>query len=414
MTLRFFFSTTPVWSAPTVARVLLLAIVTGATLTGAAQTNPAPEPDPDVLVLSNGDTLHGKFVSSIQGKLTFHSDPLGDVSIGWDKVKELHSTQKLAVLEKNLKPTGRRSGGTIPTGTVDVENQAVTVQQEAGGPLAPIPVKSALYIMDAATLDQELHHNPSFFSGWEGAATAGATLVSATQNQYTVSGEIGLVRAIPTVSWLDPCNRTSVDFTGSFGKITEPGYTVPPVPPATTPTLVPASSTKSAIYHADAERDEYFSPRVYALVQTAFDHNFSQDLNLQQIYGGGFGWTVLKTPKQEGDLKGTVQYEKQQFISGTSGTEQDLIGSTFAATYILHTKLLTYTQGVSFIPAYNNERAYSAMETDTLAFPTYKNLSFSLGTNDSYLNDPPASLPPTKRNSFQFTMGLTYAIKPKD
>jgi hypothetical protein len=414
MTLRFFFSTTPVWSARTAARVLLLAIVSGAALTGTAQTNPAPKPDPDVLVLSNGDTLHGKFVSSLQGKLTFHSDPLGDVSIDWDKVKELHSTQRLAVLEKNLKPTGRRSGGAIPMGTVDVENQAVTVQQEAGGPLAPIPVKSALYIMDAATLDKELHHNPSFFSGWAGDATAGATLVSATQNQYTVSGGIGLVRAIPTVTWLDPRNRTSVDFTGSFGKITEPGYTVPAVPPATTPTLVPATSTKSAIYHADAERDEYFSPRVYALVQTAFDHNFSQDLNLQQIYGGGFGWTVLKTPKQEGDLKGTVQYEKQQFISGTSGTEQDLIGSTFAATYILHTKLLTYTQGVSFIPAYNNERAYSAMETDAFAFPTYKNLSFSLGTNDSYLNDPPSSLPPTKRNSFQFTMGLTYAIKPKE
>jgi hypothetical protein len=32
---------------------------------------------------------------------------------------------------------------------------------------------------------------------------------------------------------------------------------------------------------------------------------------------------------------------------------------------------------------------------------------------DSYLNDPPVSLPPTKRNSFQFTMGLTYAIKSK-
>jgi len=30
---------------------------------------------------------------------------------------------------------------------------------------------------------------------------------------------------------------------------------------------------------------------------------------------------------------------------------------------------------------------------------------------DSYLNFPPAAIPPTKRNSFQFTMGLTYAIK---
>ena len=48
-----------------------------------------------------------------------------------------------------------------------------------------------------------------------------------------------------------------------------------------------------------------------------------------------------------------------------------------------------------------------------LRFLPTKALSFSVGTLDSYLNDPPASLPPTKRNSFQFTMGLTYAIKSK-
>jgi hypothetical protein len=113
-------------------------------------------------------------------------------------------------------------------------------------------------------------------------------------------------------------------------------------------------------------------------------------------------------------VKGTVQYEKQQFISGGTAGNQDLVGSTFAGTYLLHIKLLTLTQGVSFIPAYNNSRAYSANETNTIAFPAYKRLSFSVGTIDSYLNDPPASLPPTKRNSFQFTMGITYSIKAKD
>jgi hypothetical protein len=411
MTLQFFLLQN---SSRAFARVWLLTVLAGAAPACIAQTKPTPQPDPDVLVLSNGDTLHGKFVSSIQGKLTFHSDPLGDVSISWDKVKELHTAEKFAVLEKNLKPHGRNSSEDIPTGTLEVADQTVTLQQETGATPAPIPVKNALFIMDEATLQKELHHEPGFFAGWNGAATAGATLVAATENQYTVSGGVGLVRAIPMASWLNPRNRTSVDFTGSFGKITEPGYTAPPVPPATTPTFVPPATTKSAIYHADAERDEYLAPRFYALLQTAFDHNFAQDLDLQQIYGGGFGWTVLKTPKQEGDLKGTVQYERQQFISGSTDTETDLIGSTFAATYILHTKMLTYTRGLAFIPAYNIPRAYSANETDTIAFPTFKNLSFSVGTNDSYLNNPPISLPPTKRNSFQFTMGLTYAIKPRD
>ena len=177
---------------------------------------------------------------------------------------------------------------------------------------------------------------------------------------------------------------------------------------------MPETVTKSAIYHADAERDQFFSPRFFALAQTAFDHNYAQDLDLQQIYGGGVGYTVLKTAKQEADVKGTIQYEKQQFISGASGTDQNLIGSTFAANYALHIKFINYTQGLSFIPAYNTPRAYSANETNILALPAYKNLSFSVGTIDTYLNDPPLSVPPTKRNSFQFTMGLTYAIKAKD
>jgi len=368
---------------------------------------PAPNPEPDVLVLSNGDTLHGKFVSEIAGKVTFHSDPLGDVSLGWDKVKELHTTKKFAVLENTANVRSKKAARQIPVGTLEVVQGAVTVHPDSATAEAPLPVKNATYIMDAAELDKQVNHEPGFFSGWNGAATAGATLVTATQNQYTVSGGVGLVRAVPTASWLSPRDRTSVDFTGSFGKITQPAYT-------SGNTTVPAVSTKSAIFHADAERDEYLSPRIFALGQAAFDHNFGQDLNLQQIYGGGFGWAALKTPTQEADLKGTIQYEKQQFITGVSSGNQNLIGSTFAATYVLHLKLSTYTQGLAVIPAYNNMRAYSTNENNTFSFPAYKHLSFSLGTMDSYLNDPPVSLPPTKRNSFQFTMGLTYAIKSKD
>jgi hypothetical protein len=367
---------------------------------------PAPDPAPDTLVLSNGDTLHGKFVSGIEGKVNFHSDPLGDVTVAWEKVKELHTKDKFAVLDKTVKLRGKKHANQIPFGTLEVVDQAVTVHADATPSIAPIPIKNAQFIVDQPTMDKDINHEPGFLAGWNGAATAGATLVTATQKQYTFSGAIGLVRTVPTVSWLDPRNRTSADFTGSYGKITQPSYVADGV-------FVPETVTKSAIYHADAERDQYLTSRFFALAQTAFDHNFSQDLQLQQIYGGGFGWTFLKTPKQEADMKGTIQYEKQQFINGTSETNQNLIGSTFALTYLLHTKLLTITQGFEFIPAYNTPRAYSANETNTFAFPAYKNLSFSLGTADSYLNDPPISAPPTKRNSFQFTMGFTYAIKSK-
>lgn len=378
----------------------------------AVLAQPAPNAAPDVLVLSNGDTLHGKLVSETAGKITFHSESLGDISISWDKIKELHAAERFGVLSSEVKRGHRKGPGKIPVGTLDVADGAVTVHEENTPPVAPIPVKDAQYIMDESSLNKEVYHQPSFFAGWSGPVTGGATLVTATQNQYAVSGAIGLVRAVPTVSWLDPRDRTSIDFNGSFGKITQPGYVVPAS--GTTPaSYVAATSTKTALYHADAERDEYFSPRFFALAETAFDHNFSQDLALQQIYGAGIGWTAIKTPKQQLDAKATMQYEKQQFISGAAGTNQNLIGSTFSVAYALKLKLVTLAQGVSYIPAYNNSAAYSADETDSFAFPAYKGLSFSVGTLDSYLNDPPVSLPPTKKNSFQFTMGLTYAIKSK-
>jgi hypothetical protein len=315
------------------------------------------------------------------------------------------------VLDKNVKNRGRKGASQIPSGPLEVADKAITIHSETGAATAPIPVGDAVYILDKGTLDKELYHHPGIMAGWNGAATAGASVITATQNQYTFSGGIGLVRTVPTVSWLTTRNRTEIDFTGSFGKITQPAYTIPATG-TTPPTFVPAVVTKSALYHAEAERDEFVAPRFFALGQVAFDHNYAQDLDLQQIYGGGFGWTAFKKPRQEADLKATVQYEKQQFISGSSGN-QNLIGSTFSLGYVLHQKLVTFTQGLAFIPAYNNMHAYSANETNTFAFPAYKNLSFSIGTLDSYLNDPPVSEPPTKRNSFQFTMGLTYAIKSK-
>ncbi len=393
-------------------RGLLLFAVLGSALLCAAQGKPAArkqpttKPAPDVLVLSNGDTLHGRFVKEMKGNVTFHSVPLGNITLPWTKIKELRVSERFAVLNGKIRLRGKNSMSHLRIGTLEVTHQAITVHPSSGPVGPPIPVKDVPYIMNEATLTKQVYHTPDFFAGWNGTVTGGGTIVSATQNQVTVSGAVSLARVVPTASWLNPRNRTTTDFSGSFGKITQPGY-------FSAGALVPATSTKTSIYHADAERDEYFSPRFFALAQTAFDHNFGQDLALQQIYGSGIGWTAIKTPKQEIDLKGTIQYESQQFISGAASANLNLTASTYSASYALHAKLLTFTQSLAYLPAYNQPSAYSAMETNTVTFPAYKSLSFSLGTMDSYLNNPPVSVPPTKPNSFQFTMGLTYGIKSK-
>ncbi len=364
------------------------------------------KPQPDVIVFTNGDQLSGKFVQAIGNTVTFHSDIVGDINIDWSKIKELHTGQKMAVIDKNIQFKHRLVPTSVPVGSISVADQQITVQSTTNATIAPIPIKNAQFVIDETTLHKQLVGHPGFFQAWNGAATAGLTLVQATQNQYSFNGAVALQRVVPTVSWLDPRNRTLVDYSQSYGKITDPSYT------DANGNFVPSTFTKSSIFHADAERDQYISPRFYFLGQVSFDHNFSQSLDLQQIYGVGVGYTIIKTPKQELDAKATVQYERQAFFNTATNQNQDLIGSTFGGYYTLHLpQSIIFSQQVLYIPAWNNTRAYSVTETNGLTFPAYKNIGFSIGTLDTYLNDVPFTFPPTKRNSFQFTAGVTYTIK---
>src|SRR5579859_4390023 len=131
--------------------LILLALTAGpGILTCQGQDKPAPASGPDVLILSNGDTLHGKFVSEIAGKVTFHSDPLGDISLDWDKIKELHTSQKFAVVDNKTKIDGKRAARKFPVGTLDLADQQLTLHPDNAPAEPPIQVKSAQFIMDQA------------------------------------------------------------------------------------------------------------------------------------------------------------------------------------------------------------------------------------------------------------------------
>ncbi len=381
---------------------------------------PAAGTPRDVLVFENGDTLRGKLEREVTGTVYFSSDELGEVTVPWSKIRSLRTETGYVVLEN--KPNVRHSIVDASRGDLRVEGGQVHVTpggappSEQGGHEAvrgerivpgrqPIPVGNAQFILDDRTFDRQVRREPNFFEGWNGSATAGITVVKGTENQQVYTSAVALTRGVPTVSWLAARNRTTADFSSSYGKITQPAYVAGGVP-------VGAVTTLTSIFHADAERDEYFSNRAYLLAQTAFDHNYSQGLDLQQIYGAGVGVTVLKRAIQELDLKASLQYEKQLFFSGAGGTNQNLIGATFSGTYKLKLKSgIAFSQQTSYLPAFNNTRAYSANETDALSFPVYKNLAFTVGTIDTYLNDPPPAVPPVTRNSFQFTSGVTYNIK---
>lgn len=345
---------------------------------------------PDTILFTNGDKLSGHFVSATDKALMFKSDALGDITVDWSKVKELHTSSKVAVIPKGEKLSRHVAVASIPQGTLTVENNAVQLAVPPPQPPQSVPLANTAVIVDQPSFEKAVNRSPGLLEDWTGQVTLGASLVQATQENRTFTGAIGLVRAVPGESWLNPRNRTIFDFTASYGDISQPH----------TPTV------KTSIYHGDAERDEYFDHNLFLFGQADFDHNFSQGLTLQQTYTGGAGWTVIETANQELDLKGGVSYIRQQF---QTSPDQDLIGSIFSQHYKRGFKRgLVLDQHLSFTPAWNRTHDWSALFGTLLTMPVSKRLSASTSVTDTFLNDPP---PGFQKNSFQFTLGLTYLLK---
>lgn len=353
-------------------------------------TASSPKPGPDVLIFVDGERLIGHLERSTGGSITFKSDMAGEITVEWSKIKELHSAGKFAVVEKGMKLGWREDTSGIPQGTLSEADQKVSVTSSPARAPITVPTANIVDIIDAPTFDKAVEERPNIFEDWKGSATVGIALVEATQHSRNYTSSITLERTIPTESWMNPSNRTILSFTSAYGELSQPG----------TPLV------KTSLYHANGERDEYFGPRVYAFAHAGFDHDYSQGLNLEQTFGGGVGWTVIKEANEELDLRGELDYENQQFLD--SAQNQKLLGSVFSEKYNHKFKRsILFVQELAILPAWTNTNAYSANGTISLSMPVFKRISFTTSTTDSFLNNPS---PGFKKNSFQFTTGITYAL----
>jgi len=380
-------------------RLLVLSLVSGVvfhpTMAVPAQSA-ATKPAADVIVFTNGDQLTGTLERATGDLFVFKSDVIGEVTVSADKIKELHANGKFVALKKNEKITRTSK----QPGPVTYSDNAISVADTRSGAPEVIPVKNLADLIDEASYTAEVTSNPGIWYGWHGSVSGGITTIESTQTGQSYNAAVNLVRLIPTADFLPPRTRSTVNVLETYGKITQPS-----IPQTVPPTL--ASVTKTSIFHADAEHDKYFTPKFFGLVEVSFDHNYSQGLNLQQIYGGGLGWTFIKTPVQEFDVKADVHYERQNFQPPTAST--NLVGSSFTELY--HRNLpakMIFTESGTFIPAWNNSNAYSAIFAAGLQLPTYKRLSLNVNLLDNYLNNPAVGF---NNNSFQFVTGVLYTLK---
>jgi len=380
--------------------LLVLSLVSGVlfqlAVTGRAQSN-AAKSAPDVIVFTNGDQLTGTLERADGDSFVFKSDVVGEVTVSAGKIKELHASGKFVALKKGEKITRTSK----QPGTATYGDNAITVADTKSGTPEVVPVKELAHMIDSVTYNKEVTSNPGIWSGWNGSISGGITLVESTQTGQTYNLAANLIRLVPSVAFLPPRTRSTINVLETYGKITQP--TVPQTTPPT-----PDTVAKTNIFHADAEHDKYFdTTKLYGLVGVSFDHNFAQGLNLQQIYGAGVGLTLIQTDLQQLDVKADVHYERQNFQPPTVST--NLVGSSFTELYHrnLPAKIL-FSETATFIPAWNDFSAYSAIFGAGLQLPTYKRFSLNLNLLDNYLHQPAFGY---KSNSLQFVTGVAYTLK---
>ena len=190
---------------------------------------------------------------------------------------------------------------------------------------------------------------------------------------------------------MSPESRTILTFSSAYGELSQPD----------TPTL------KTSIFQARGERDRYISPRLYLFAGAQFDHDYSQGLDLQQTYGGGLGWSTIKSDNEQLDLRAALAYESQRFF--LSSQDQHLVSSVFSEAYSRKfPNKITLHQDFSITPSWSNSSALSTTGDLLLTIPIIKRISFTVGTADTFLNNPS---PGFRKNSFQFTSGITYSVR---
>lgn len=346
---------------------------------------------PDTVVFTNGEQLTGELLKANGGGITFKSTMAGEINVPWANIKTLNSSKSFAILTSKLKVT-KKTASQVPQGAITADAKTITVT----GPTESksVPVAEANLLVDSGVFNQATQHEPRFTQGWGGAATAGLTVVNSTQNATTFNGGVNLTKSSPTVDWLAPRDRTSIGYNQSYGTTSQTG----------TPTV------KTDIWSAGLERDQYFTPRLFASATATFNHSFAQTLQLQQAYGGGIGMTVIKNATRQVDVKGNVQYTRESFFNTAQNV--NLVGSMFSEAWVEHIskKGLVFNEFASLTPSYNVPSDYSLHVATSLIFPVYKGFGFNAGFVDDFLNNAPAG---SNKNSTQFNTGIVYTIKPR-
>jgi putative salt-induced outer membrane protein len=343
----------------------------------------------DQVTLKNGDRISGTIQSADDKTLLLKTDYEGDVTIQWDAVVGIQSTQDLTVTLKN----GAKLSGKVST----TDGNFVVAGAPSGTPPAPKDNIVAVRNQDEQKthdINQEKIEHPKLWYFWSGNLDTGLALTRGNSStaSYTFDG-------------------TAIRQTAKDKVTIYANYIF-----ADTQVVVPATTTAN-LFQAGIRYDRNLSDHVFAFGFGNFQTNELQHLSLRQDYGGGLGYHVINTDNTTFDVFGGADYDRDEFsaytIANTTppppilafaafdmNSAEAIVGEEFDSKF---SKRSTLNETFSIFPNLSHTGEYRFQLNSALSTQMKNWLSWQISFTDQYISYPPAGL---KANDLVLSTGL--------
>jgi putative salt-induced outer membrane protein len=332
----------------------------------------------DQVSLKNGDRLTGTIVQSDGKTLVLHTEYAGDVTVKWDSVKGIESSESLRVELPN---------GKTVVGPVSTSDETVKVATSTGEVAAPLANVKGL----SQQAGYEKMETASILQNWKGGVNAGFSLTGG--NSETTNLAIGFLAA----------RQSLKSKLGMYANI---------VYATTTTTLVtinPFTNTKISSTTANTEAgglryDHDLNPKTFAFVSADFFADALQGLNLRSVFGGGLGYHAIKNDNTTLDFLGGLNYTRESYTT----LQRNLVALTLGEE-LMHKlgKSTVLNQKLYFFPDLNSAGDFRG----TFDFASVTKISKRFGWQNSfadvYVTNPPVG---KKQNDVILTTGLNLSF----
>jgi putative salt-induced outer membrane protein YdiY len=338
----------------------------------------------DQVTLKNGDRLTGTIVKSDAKTLLLKTEFAGDVTLQWEAVTSIVSSQTLHLALKD--------GQTI-VGTVTTTDGKFEVATKDTGPV--VAAKEVVVgVRDDAeqkAYDDQIDRlrHPHLTDFWSGLLDTGLSVTRGNSDSLTfnLSGKAARVT---------DRDKISVYTTAIYSDSSVDGVT---------------STTAHAI-RGGVRGDLNVSDKFFVFCFTDFEYDQFQDLDLRNVIGGGLGYHVINTKATTFDVFAGGSYDADFFgaLAATASapatpaitrkTGEIVLGETF------NTKInnrTTLTEQFSLYPNVSDTGTYR-FQFDATAATKLKNwLSWQVTYSDRYLSNPLAGF---KNNDLLLSTGV--------